>query len=151
MFLEVWHVRTEAVPRNLYRLAQLVAAAAVVMLVTGTFATAAGPHPGSHDEVTVARLGDFERSMYIHVRATAVFAVAFAGLAIWLLRRRGGKPGFELALFGVLLLQMIVGEVQHRADPQWWVVLVHVMLAGTLWAGIVALVASLRPPSRIRR
>ena len=47
MFLEVWRVRTEAVPLNLYRLAQFVGAAAVVMLVTGTFATARGRIPGA--------------------------------------------------------------------------------------------------------
>jgi cytochrome c oxidase assembly protein subunit 15 len=146
MFLDVWQVRTEAVPRNLYRLALLVAAAGAVLVATGTFATAAGPHPGSAD---VKRLGSFETAMSIHVRATAIFGVAFAVLAVWLLRRRGGSPGFELVVLGVLLLQMAVGEIQHRADPQWWVVLVHVLLAGTLWAGIVALVASLRPPSRI--
>ena len=147
ILLAAWAVRVESVPENLRRLGLLVGAAAGVLVVTGTFATAAGAHPGSAD---VARLGSFETAMYIHVRATAVFGVGLATLVVWLLRRRGGTPGFELLVLGVLMAQMAVGEIQYRADPQWWVILLHVTLAGLLWAGTVALVASLRPPSRIR-
>ena len=146
ILLEAWDAPVETVPANLYRLALLVAAASAVLVVTGTFATAAGAHPGSED---VSRLGSFEHAMYIHVRATAVFAVGLAALVIWLLRRRGGGLGFEVVVLAVLGAQMVVGEIQYRADPQWWVVLLHVTLAGMLWVGMVALVATLRPPSRI--
>ena len=146
ILLEAWNAPVETVPRNLYWLALLVAAASAVLVVTGTFATAAGAHPGSAD---VSRLGSFEHAMYIHVRATAVFGVGLAALVVWLLRRRGGALGFEVVVLAVLVAQMVVGEVQYRADPQWWVVLLHVTLAGMLWVGMVALVATLRPPSRI--
>ena len=146
ILLEAWDAPVEAVPANLRRLALLVGASACVLIVTGTFATAAGAHPGSVD---VARLGSFRTAVYIHVRATAVFGVALAALSVWLLRRRGGF-GFELVVLGVLGAQMAVGEIQYRADPQWWVILIHVALAATLWAATVALVASLRAPSRIR-
>ena len=145
ILLEAWDVPVVEVPVRLHRLALLVGAAACVLIVTGTFATAAGAHPGSAD---VARLGSFRTAVYIHVRATAVFGVGLAALVVWLLRRRRAF-GFELVVLAVLGAQMAVGEIQYRADPQWWVVLLHVALAATLWAGTVALVASLRAPSRI--
>ena len=144
--LDAWDTPVETVPVNLRRLALLVGAAASVLIVTGTFSTAAGAHPGSAD---VARLGSFRTAVYIHVRATAVFGVCLATLAVWLVRRRGVVFGFESVVLAVLGAQMAVGEIQYRADPQWWVVLIHVALAATLWAATVALVSSLRAPSRI--
>lgn len=143
--VEAWDAPVEAVPVNLRRLALLVGAAAAVLIVTGTFATAAGAHPGS---AGVARLGSFQTAVYIHVRAVAVFGVCLAALVVWLVRRRG-VFGFESVVLAVLGAQMAVGEIQYRADPQWWVVLVHVALAAALWAATVALVSSLRAPSRI--
>src|SRR5581483_6737398 len=53
------------------RLAGAVLAAAVgVLVVTGTLATAAGPHPGS---TAVRRVGSFQPAVALHVRATAAF------------------------------------------------------------------------------
>ena len=58
-------------------------AAAFVLIVSGTLATAAGPHPGS---TVVRRLWSFEPAVYWHVRATAVFGLSFAVLLVWLVR-----------------------------------------------------------------
>ena len=48
---------------------------------------------------------------------------------------------FTLALvvFGVLLAQMALGEVQYRTHLPWRLVLVHVGLAAAVWALLVAL------------
>src|SRR2546426_1581373 len=47
-------------------------AAIGVLVVTGTLATAAGPHPGS---TAVRRIGSFQPSVALHVRATAAFGI----------------------------------------------------------------------------
>src|SRR5437764_3885176 len=47
--------------------------AAGVLIVSGTLATASGPHPGSSGTTIVHRVWSFESAVYWHVRATAVF------------------------------------------------------------------------------
>ena len=52
-----------------------------------------------------------------------------------------------LVLLGVLLAQMLVGEIQYRNALPWGLVLVHVTLAATIWALTVGVVYALwRPP-----
>ena len=62
--------------------------------------------------------------MWVHVRATAVFGISFAVLAIWLARRRSrhlgfGRPGPRRAR----CCRWSVGEIQYRIDMLWWIVL----------------------------
>jgi hypothetical protein len=60
---------------------------------------------------------------------------------------RSSDAGSEFALAAIvlvlLLVQMGVGEIQWRNRLPWGVVLVHVMLATAVWAGVVALAARL--------
>ena len=87
----------------------------------------------------------------MHVRATAVFAIGFliVGTFLWRLRRE--LPGIMrvgAVLFGVLLAQMAVGELQYRNALPWWLVVIHVSLAATIWTLTVAIAYSLhRPPA----
>jgi heme A synthase len=46
-------------------------------------------------------------------------------------------------VLGVLLLQMVVGEIQWRSGLPWGLVLVHVALATAVWAGVVCVAARL--------
>jgi heme a synthase len=134
------------VPPPLRRAGLVLAAACLALLVTGTFATAAGPHSGGAD---IDRLGDLGEALWVHVRATAVFGVLFAVLGVYLARhRRRARGPFLLALLllGLLVAQMIVGEVQWRTHLPWGVVLVHVALATAVWAATVALALSLYRP-----
>ena len=147
LLLEAWDVRGDAVPAAIRRVALLVGAAAVVLVVSGTLATAGGPHPGSNKDVR--RLDTFGSAVYWHVRATAVFGVTLALLLVWLARRRSRYLRFGLGVIGVLAVQMTVGEVQYRTQLPWWLVLVHVTLAATLWAATAALVVAVWRPSRI--
>jgi cytochrome c oxidase assembly protein subunit 15 len=133
-------------PLRVRRLGLLVGAAACVLVVSGTLATAAGPHPGS---TVVRRLGSFQPAVYWHVRATAVFGLSFALILVWLVRRRSRHVRGALVLLGVLVCQMIVGEVQYRTHLQWWLVLVHVTLAATVWAAATAFVFGLWRPRRM--
>ncbi len=124
----------------------LVGVAACALVVSGTLATAAGPHPGS---TVVRRLWSFQPAVYWHVRATAVFGVSFALILVWLVRNRRRHARGALVLLGVLALQMTVGEVQYRTHLPWWLVIGHVTLAATVWAVAVAFVFGLWRPRRI--
>jgi len=133
-------------PRSVRQLGILVGAAACVLVVSGTLATAAGPHPGS---TVVRRLWSFQPAIYWHVRATAVFGLSFALILVWLVRNGSRHVQGALALLGVLALQMVVGEVQYRTHLPWWLVIVHVTLAATVWAVATAFVFGLWRPRRI--
>ena len=127
-------------------------AACSVLVVTGTLSTAAGPHSGGAD---IRRLGNLVDAVYVHVRATAVFGVVFAGILVLLWRRRDDVPGIArvaAALLGVLAVQMVVGEIQWRSALPWGVVLFHVALAAAIWALTVLLAAALwRTPAPLAR
>ncbi len=89
----------------------------------------------------------------MHVRATAVFGIGFliVGFFLWRLRRE--LPGIAragLLLFAILVTQMIVGEVQYRNALPWWLVVIHVSLAATIWSLTVAIAYALqRPPAAL--
>jgi cytochrome c oxidase assembly protein subunit 15 len=123
-----------AVPRWVAAGGALVWASACVLVVSGTLATASGPHPGS---VVVRRLWSFQPAVYWHVRATAVFGVSFAVALVWLWRNRmAPHVRAALVVLGLLAAQMTVGEIQYRTQLPWWLVLVHVTLAACVWAAV---------------
>ena len=114
---------------------------ALVLVVSGTLVTAAGPHSGGED---IRRFGNIIEAVHIHIGATAVFGVTFlALLALLAVERRRARR--ELALAGavlaLLLGQMAVGEIQWREGLPWGLVLVHVTLATAVWGCVVALAA----------
>ena len=116
-----------------------------VLIVSGTLATAAGPHPGS---TVVRRLWSFTPAVYWHVRATAVFGLSFATLLVVLVRRHSAHLRGALLVLGLLVVQMAIGEIQYRTHLPWWLVLVHVTVATTLWAVATAVVYGLWRPVR---
>jgi cytochrome c oxidase assembly protein subunit 15 len=125
------------------RLGLLVALAALVLIVSGTLATAAGPHPGS---TVVRRLWSFQPAVYWHVRATAVFGISFGMLLVWLIRARAPQVRGAFVLLALLAVQMTIGEVQYRTHLPWWLVLVHVTAAATVWVAATSFVYSLWRP-----
>jgi heme a synthase len=128
------------------RVGLLVAASAAVLIFSGTLATAAGPHPGS---TVVRRLWSFQPAVYWHVRATAAFGISFALLLAWLVRNRAPQVRGALVVLGLLAVQMAIGETQYRTHLPWWLVLVHVTVAATVWAALTAFVFSLWRPRRM--
>jgi cytochrome c oxidase assembly protein subunit 15 len=144
--LEVWNIGGVPEKPDVRALAGLVAIACATLVVTGTFATASGPHSGS---VAVPRVWSFHPALWLHVRATAVFGLAFAVLLVLLVRRRSSSVWVALVVLAALAAQMIVGEVQYRTHLPWWLVIGHVTLAATVWAVAVAFVFGLWRPRRI--
>jgi cytochrome c oxidase assembly protein subunit 15 len=122
--------------------------AALALVVTGTFSTAAGPHSGDAD--VVERLWHLDDAVYLHVRVTAVFGALYLFVLGLLAARRSLAPRLvrlALALLGVLVVQMIVGELQWRLELPWGIVAVHVALAAGVWSLTVALVYLLWRPT----
>jgi len=136
-------------PRWLRLVALVGVVACAAMVVTGAIATASGPHPGADQDVHRLGLG-IRDTVYVHVRATAVFGIGLLLVGWQLVRARREAPGvvrLALVLLAVLLTQMLVGEVQYRNALPWGLVLVHVTLAATIWALTVGVVYALwRPP-----
>ena len=121
------HAANLIVKRIILRIVALVGVVAcAVMVVTGAVATASGPHPGADQDVHRLGLG-IRDTVYVHVRATAVFGIGLLLVGWQLLRARRTAPGvvrLALALLGVLLVQMLVGEIQYRNALPWGLVLV---------------------------
>ena len=138
--VDAWEVDRGLAPREAPQWAPWAAyaltAAAAAVVVTGTVATMAGPHAGDPD---VRRLGNLVDAVYVHVRATAVFGIAFVALVAWLFRRRDPLLRLALFLLALLVTQMALGEIQWRTQLPWGVVLAHVALAAAVWSGTVLL------------
>lgn len=136
------------VPPELRRLALVFVGAGLALVVSGTFATAAGPHSGGGEDID--RFGSLEPTVYVHGAIVGVFLLSFLFAIGYLAAYRDRSPAlfrFGLAVLGLLLIQMGVGELQWRAELPWQLVLVHVTLAAAVWAGTVALAALFyRPP-----
>jgi len=139
-------------PRWLRAVVVVGVVACAVMVVTGAVATASGPHPGADQDVHRLGLG-IRDTVYVHVRAVAAYGLGFLLVGWQLLRARRQAPGvvrLAVALLGVLVVQMVVGEVQYRNALPWGLVLVHVSLAAAIWALTVAVAYALwRPPAAL--
>jgi cytochrome c oxidase assembly protein subunit 15 len=125
--------------------------AVAVLVVSGTLSTAAGRFPGSNGSTVVPRLGNFHDAVWLHVRAVAAFGIVFLTLAAWAWTRRSTWPWLLRGCAGllvILLVQMGLGELQYRryGTVPWWVVVLHVALAATLFGWTVGLVARLWRP-----
>jgi cytochrome c oxidase assembly protein subunit 15 len=130
-------------PKELRRLGLVIAATCLLLVVSGAFATAAGPHPG--DSSDVERLGTLEDMLWVHVRVTAVFGCALLLVLGYLAARRERWPRLfraGLAVLALVLVQMAIGELQYRLELPWGIVAVHVALAAAVWAATVALVTA---------
>jgi cytochrome c oxidase assembly protein subunit 15 len=139
-----------ALPLRARQASLLLLGAVTFLVVTGTFATAAGKFPGSSGDQYVERLGSFTPAVALHVKAVATFGLMFLLLAGWAWRN-GARWLLRgcAALLAILAGQMIVGEFQYRmyGTIPWWVVLLHVTLAATLFAWTVGLVVRVWRPA----
>ena len=141
----------DALPSRARAAGVVLSLAVSFLVVTGTFATAAGKFPGSSGDQRVHRLGSFQPSVALHVKAVAAFGIVFLLLAGWAWANRVRHPWLLrgcAGLLGILAVQMVLGEVQFRLYDRipWPVVLLHVAVAGCLFAWTVGLVARLWRP-----
>lgn len=135
------------VPPELQAAALAAVAGCLVLLVTGTVATAAGPHPG--DSSDVRRLWRLQDAVFTHAVGTAVFGLCFAFMLGYLVSRRSRSPrllGLALAVLGLVGVQIAIGAIQYHTRLPWWLVLIHVTSAVAVWTGVVALAVLFRRP-----
>ena len=130
------------VPLELRRLALVFAAACFVLIVSGSLATAAGPHSGGGKADQIDRLGQLDPFVYAHGAVVGAFLITYLFSLGYLAARRERSPrlfALGVGVFVVLLAQMGLGELQWRTHLPWGLVLVHVSLAATVWIGTIAL------------
>jgi cytochrome c oxidase assembly protein subunit 15 len=130
------------VPRELRRLGIVFASACFVLIVSGSLATAAGPHSGGGKAEDIDRLGRLDPFVYAHGTVVGVFLITFLFSLGYLAARRERSHRLFLlgaSVFAVLLVQMGLGELQWRTHLPWGLVLLHVFLAATVWVGTIAL------------
>jgi heme a synthase len=137
-------------PRDLRRLALAFTTTGLILIVSGSLTTAAGPHSGGGEE-SVERFARLEPTVYAHAVVVGLFLCAFLVTLGYLAARRERSPrlfAFAVAVLVLLLVQMGIGEVQWRTHLPWGVVLLHVTLAAAVWAGTVALAVLIWRPLR---
>jgi heme a synthase len=130
------------VPLELRRLGLVFAAAGFLLIVSGSLATAAGPHSGGGSADKIDRLGRLEPIVYAHGAVVGIFLLTFLFSLGYLAAQRQRSRrlfAFGAGVFALLLLQMGLGELQWRTHLPWGLVLAHVFLAATVWVGTVAL------------
>jgi heme a synthase len=147
--LEAWGVVPAGppAPRELRIAGLVLALATLALVVTGTFATAAGPHSGDPD---VGRLWVLDNAMWVHVRAAGLFGLALLFVLGYLVAHRARSPlllRVGLLVAALALAQAAVGELQWQLELPWGIVLLHVALAAGLWASVVVLVALVHRPA----
>lgn len=144
----VWRVRGGVVSAN-DRYVTIATRALVIygalVIIAGTFATAAGPHAGGAGTGDVVeRLDAFGAGTLktlIHLHGHMATALGVAAIALWAFARaRGVRGTLLLTLTAVCLLigaQGVVGLIQyHNALPA-GVVWVHASLPAVLWVMLV--------------
>jgi heme a synthase len=130
------------VPLELRRLGLAFVAAGFLLIVSGSLATAAGPHSGGGPAEKIDRFGRLEPVVYAHGAVVGLFLLTFLFSLGYLAAQRGRSPRlfvFGALVFALLLLQMGLGELQWRTHLPWGLVLAHVFLAATVWVGTVGL------------
>jgi cytochrome c oxidase assembly protein subunit 15 len=135
------------VPLELRRLGLGLVAACFALVVSGSFATAAGPHSGGGEEID--RFASLRPVVYTHALVVGVFLSLFLLTLGYLAALRRASPRLAFlgaALAALLLVQIGLGELQWRTHLPWGLVLVHVGVAATVWAGTVALATLFRRP-----
>jgi heme a synthase len=130
------------VPLELRRLGLAFVVAGFVLIVSGSLATAAGPHSGGGAADKIDRFGRLQPVVYVHAMIVGIFLLTFLFSLGYLAARREDAPrlfAFGVGVFVLLLVQMGLGELQWRTHLPWGLVLLHVFLAATVWIGTVAL------------
>jgi cytochrome c oxidase assembly protein subunit 15 len=137
------------VPLELRRLAIMFTTAGFALVVSGTFATAAGPHSGGGEHID--RFGSLQPTVYVHGAFVGAFLISFLIAIGYLAAFRERSPvlfRLGIGVFALLLVQIGIGELQWRTKLPWELVLVHVAVAAAVWAGTVGLAALFHRPPR---
>ncbi|HEY4278304.1 MAG TPA: COX15/CtaA family protein [Conexibacter sp.] len=123
---------------------RLCAVLGAIVIVCGTLATGAGPHPGDNNGELVRRF-DFKGAdtlvWLVHRHGTAATVLGLCVILAWFMaRRRTTNAGLveALTLTGVLMAaQGLVGSVQYALQLPSDFVWVHVTLATITWLSLL--------------
>lgn len=120
---------------------RLVFGLGAVLLVTGTVVTGSGPHAGSDDPVTAARLPFLIRDV---TRIHSITALLVLATVLEVVRRTHRAERFDLRegamrVMTLLVVQGAVGYWQYFAGVPVALVAVHITLASITWIQIVRL------------
>jgi heme a synthase len=134
----------DAAPERVRRLTWLVFGVAWVVLYLGTVVTGSGPHSGDLD----SRRTGLDPQVMSHVHAIAVYLLVALTVGLVVLARRSGATLTARAaglLLGVELAQGLVGFTQYFLDLPEGLVVLHLLGAALLSAGVTAVVISALP------
>jgi heme a synthase len=134
--------------RRLVLATRLLVAPALLAIVAGTVATAAGPHAGENEEQDpVSRLdlfGTLDDVIHWHGRTGTLLGLA--ALTVWFLARRwGGSAALRRALTAVCLLvaaQGVIGFAQYELELPAELVWLHILVATATWIAVLFAVAA---------
>jgi heme a synthase len=124
-----------------------------LVLIAGTFATAAGPHAGgAGTDDYVERLGGVKLDVLIKLHGHAAAVMGVVAVALWFYARaKGATRALMRSLTAVAVLlaaQGVLGLIQyHNALPA-EIVWAHVSLAAILWLALVFSVLAAGKPAR---
>ena len=136
--------RVLAVPRPYAILTHLLSLFLAVTIFIGVLTTGAGPHSG---DANVGRNG-FDAWLLSHFHAWPAyltFALASVLLA-WSLRSERRMLRWQLALFGSIVVQILVGLVQANSGLPVLLVGIHMVLAAIMAALMTVVVLTLKTP-----
>jgi cytochrome c oxidase assembly protein subunit 15 len=116
-----------------------------LVIVLGTFATAAGPHSGGAGTGDVVRrldaFGAHTLRSLIHLHGHLAAALGFAAIAVWAIawrRRANGLLRRSLTVVCVLIgLQGVIGLWQYHTNLPAGLVWVHASLPAAIWGVLV--------------
>ena len=144
-----WRARYEPEERRpearpVTRATRLLLPLGTLAIFAGTFATAAGPHPGHNEgEEPIGRfdgLGVDTLDQLIHWHGRTGTLLGLASLAAWwLARKHGAGPALRRALTVLCLLvasQGVIGFIQYELQLPAGIVWVHVVVAAAAWIAI---------------
>jgi cytochrome c oxidase assembly protein subunit 15 len=132
------------VPPALNGLAWSTAAAAAAVIVLGTIVTGSGPHAGDAD----AKRNGLDPQAISQAHADVVFLLIGLTVALWFALRAVNAPPTAsravLILLVIELAQGVIGFVQYFTALPVILVGIHMLGAGLVWVGALAVVWSLR-------
>lgn len=114
------------------------------VLLLGTVATGAGPHPGTHGDEVASRFSfrggeTMDWVIHWHGRFSTLFGLCALGLWLYL-RRTGANERLRRAVTALCLLlaaQGVVGLIQYENRLPAGLVWVHVVLATLTWVSVI--------------
>ncbi|MFI1967080.1 heme A synthase [Streptomyces pathocidini] len=131
--------------RSVRQLAQVLTAAAGLLIAAGTVVTGSGPHPGDNSEVP-RMFQDFKLVAEVH--AVTAWIVVLLTVVLWLVLKAVDAPEGPLRrtreLLLVLLAQGVIGYVQYFTDLPEILVGLHMLGSALVWIAVLRILLSLR-------